>query len=99
MSIFLKLGKICLEVNTNNIDMENTTIDLRKCEVGDILIGRSGAKLKYLGYTEGNPYPHNVKYLTPGLGNGSRTDEGFVFRFKRKDTDEDIVGIEPKKLS
>ena len=37
MSIFLKLGKICLEVNKNNIDMKNITVE----EIMDVIYSTS----------------------------------------------------------
>jgi hypothetical protein len=69
-------------------------IDLRTCEEGDILITRFGRKLRYLKPTEkGHYYDHEVEYLDEGLGNGTRTHEGWVFRKNRRSDDEDIVEI------
>lgn len=69
-------------------------IDLRSCKEGDLLITKHGTKLKYLRpTTEGSYYDHEVEYLQKGLGNGTRTHEGFVFRKNRRSDDEDIVEI------
>ena len=70
-------------------------IDLRTCEKGDILISSLGGKLRYIGPMEESDYmDHEVEYLDPLLGNGTRTHEGFVFRKNRiPETDHDIVKI------
>lgn len=82
-------------------------IDLNKCNKGDILLCRTGAILEYISPTkEENYYDHKIKYLfipnyeydAKNLGEGTRTNDGYVFRNKRLDTDHDIVAIIPKLL-
>ena len=74
--------------------VSDSTVDLRTCKKGDILISKFGVKLRYLKPTEeGSYYDHEVEYLQEGLGNGTRTHEGFVFRKNRRSDDEDIVEI------
>lgn len=80
-------------------------VDLRTCENGDILISSLGAKLEYISPTPYKNYgtymDHVVRYIEDKDGNsfgdecyGTRTNEGFVFRKKRKpETDHDIVQI------
>ena len=70
-------------------------IDLRECVAGDILISSLGAKLKYVRPTNETEYlDHVVEYLDDGLGNGTRTHDGYVFAKNRKpETDHDIVEI------
>ena len=74
--------------------VSDSTVDLRTCKKGDILISKFGVKLRYLKPTEeGSYYDHEVEYLQKGLGNGTRTHEGYVFRKNRRSDDEDIVEI------
>jgi hypothetical protein len=74
--------------------VSGSTVDLRTCKKGDILITKKGTKLKYLNPTpEGSYYDHEVEYLQKGLGNGTRTHDGFVFRHNRLPEDEDIIEI------
>lgn len=78
--------------------MEDFTIDLRTCKKGDMLISSHGTKLRYVRPTKETEYlDHIVEYLDPNLGNGSRTHDGFVFKFNRLPTDENIVKIIKKK--
>ena len=71
-----------------------TTIDLRTCKFGDILISKHGTKLTYIKPLPDDDYmDHEVSYNDPKLGNGTRTHDGFVFRKKRLESDEDIVEI------
>lgn len=76
--------------------MENK-IDLNTCKEGDILISKHGAKLTYVKKlnSEIDYYDHEVKYKDKNLGNGSRTNDGFVMRNEksRLETDHDIVEI------
>ena len=80
------------------------TINLNNCKKGDILISKHGAILKYLEpLPEEHYYDHSVEYvyLEGGLnkGNlGTRTDDGFVFKNKRLDTDHDIIAIIPSEI-
>ena len=78
-------------------------VDLRNCKKGDILISKHGAILRYLEPTEeGNYYDHKIEYLFfegeinhGQLGNGTRTDDGYVFKHNRLETDHDIISIIP----
>jgi hypothetical protein len=73
---------------------DDSTVDLRTCKPGDILISKFGLRLEYVkALDESNYYDHEVKYLKEGLGNGTRTHNGWVFRYKRLPSDEDIVEI------
>jgi hypothetical protein len=75
--------------------MERGSVDLRTCKKGDILISALGAKLKYVKPLSEEDYmDHEVEYIDPMKGNGSRTHDGYVFRKKRiPETDHDIVDI------
>jgi hypothetical protein len=67
-------------------------IDLRDCKPGDKLLTKHGRILTYVKPLDSNDYmDHEIRY--PNGGYGSRTHEGFVYRRKRLDTDEDIVEI------
>ena len=76
-------------------------IDLSICEKGDILISKHGAILKYISpLPKEDYYDHEIEYLympefplKTKLGNGTRTNEGFVFKNNRKEEDHDIVSI------
>lgn len=72
-------------------------IDLSTCKKGGILISKHGEKLTYVKALnpEVDYYDHEVKYPSPGLGRGTRTNDGFVMRNvdKRLETDHDIVEI------
>jgi len=71
-------------------------IDLNTCEAGDILISKHGLRLIYVRKLEPeNYYDHEVSYDDPKLGNGTRTNDGFVMRNERArlDSDHDIVEI------
>lgn len=76
-------------------DYIENVIDLRSCVMGDILISTHGTYLMYIGPCVEDEYmDHRVKYLDPGLGNGTRTHDGYVFRDIRiPETDEDIKTI------
>ena len=74
--------------------MERGKVDLRDCNPGDILISAHGLKMKYVRpLSEDDYYDHEVEYLEKGLGNGTRTHDGYVFRNKRLPEDHDIVQI------
>ena len=66
-------------------------IDLRKCKKGDKLISKHGETLTYVEHRPEEYFPHIVEY-SDGSG-GSRTDEGWVGRNKRLETDHDIVEV------
>ena len=66
-------------------------VDLLKCHHGDILISKHGVILTYEEYLPRLTYPHQVRY--PDNSQGSRTDDGHVFKFKRLPSDEDIVAV------
>lgn len=72
-------------------------IDLNTCKKGDILISKHGAKLTYVRRLnpETDYYDHEVKYEDKNLGNGTRTNDGFVMRNEgsRLETDHNIVEI------
>jgi len=74
-------------------------VDLRKCKKGDLLISSLGGILKYNEQTKFDGcLKHTVNYLYPKTGNGTRSDDGFVFINKRQpETDHDIVKIVPKE--
>jgi len=74
-------------------------VDLRKCKAGDVLVSKSGKRLTYIGPTDKDHYnDHYVKYSDKNLGFGTRTHDGFVFRKNRRDDDEDIIEVIPKKI-
>jgi hypothetical protein len=75
-------------------------VDLSKCKPGDILISAHGDILKYISPAEEtNYYDHKVEYIDPQKGNGSRTNDGYVFRQNRiPETDHDIILVIPKCL-
>ena len=74
--------------------MKTNKIDLRNCKPGDKLLTKHGRILTYVKPLGDNDYmDHEIKY--PDGGYGSRTHEGFVYRKKRMETDEDIVEIIP----
>lgn len=86
------------------MEQKKEIIDLSTCEEGDILISKSGAKLKYLGPTpmKGLDYlDHVVQYMEEPDGTpfdeeclGTRTNDGFVYRHRRlPEVDHDIVKI------
>ncbi|HSE99797.1 MAG TPA: hypothetical protein VLA48_02785 [Nitrososphaeraceae archaeon] len=72
-------------------------IDLNTCKKGDILISKHGERLTYVRKL--NPeidyYDHEVSYNSELLGNGTRTNDGFVMRNEnaRLESDHDIVEI------
>jgi len=97
-----------IELLKSLIKMESTKIDLSKCEKGDILISRHGAKLEYIAPTPWKQYTyldHVVRYIEDSNGNsfgnenyGTRTNDGFVFAKKRiPEIDHDIVKVIKKE--
>ena len=67
-------------------------VDLRTCEPGDLLVSRHGEYLTYVGpLPSGNYMDHEVRYSNGSYG--SRTDDGYVYRRKREESDHDIVAI------
>lgn len=69
-------------------------VDLSKCNQGDLLITKHGLLLSYVKPCEyGSYYDHEVEYLNMNVGNGTRTNEGYVFRNNRKESDQDVVEI------
>lgn len=76
-------------------------VDLSKCKKGDILISKHGAILRYLEplNPEKDYYDHRVKYLWidgfTSLGEGTRNNDGTVFKHNRRDEDHDIVQVIP----
>jgi hypothetical protein len=81
-----------------------TTIDLRNCEKGDLLVSSQGSVLEYISPTPYKEYTyldHVVRYITDKDGNsmgnenyGTRTKDGFVFAKNRiPETDHDIIKI------
>lgn len=72
-------------------------IDLNTCKKGDILISKHGLKLTYVKKLnpEVDYYDHEVKYEDRMMGNGTRTNDGFVMRNEgnRLETDHDIIEI------
>lgn len=70
-----------------------TPVDLRTCKYGDILISKHGLRLKYLRPLSEDDYmDHEVEY-PDNRGNGTCTHDGYTFRKKRMESDEDIVEI------
>lgn len=81
-------------------------IDLSKCIKGDVLICKTGAILEYISPTDKKEpegfYDHKIKYLfVPGynskFGDGTRTNDGFVFKKNRQEGDHDVVAVFSKK--
>lgn len=72
-------------------------IDLNTCKEGDILISKHGLRLKYVKKLdpEYSYYDHKVAYEDETLGEGTRTNDGYVMRNvgSRLETDHDIVEI------
>ena len=77
-------------------------IDLSKCTRGDILACKHDTICEYLHpLPEEHNYDHQVKYLRlkgdyvlpDDMGNGTRCNDGFVYRKNRRDTDLDVVQI------
>ena len=67
-------------------------VDLRNCEPGDMLVTRSGKVVTYVRSLPETDYmDHEIQY--PNGAYGSRTHDGYVYRKKRLDTDEDIIAI------
>lgn len=80
-------------------------VNLKECEEGDILICKTGAILEYISPTEeGHYYDHKIKYLfvpnseydAKNLGDGTRIDDGHVYRKNRLDGDHDVVAVIPR---
>ena len=72
-------------------------VDLRNCKPGDILVTRSGKTVTYVRPLPKHDYmDHEIKYANGAYG--SRTDDGYVYRRNRLDTDEDIISILEIKL-
>ena len=69
-------------------------IDLRNCKKGDKLISKHGLTLTYVEHQPKEYFPHLVEY-TDGVP-GSRTDEGWVGKNFRYETDHDIVEVIPQ---
>jgi hypothetical protein len=68
------------------------SVDLRTCKKGDILISKHGERLTYVRPLPlENYFDHEVKYSNGAIG--TRTDDGFVYRNVRLETDHDIVEI------
>lgn len=90
-----ELHRISVEKYGFKERVERGKVDLRECEPGDILISALGVRLKYVGPApENSYYDHEVEYEEPGLGNGTRTHDGYVMRHNRKpEIDHDIVEI------
>lgn len=79
-----------------------TEINLDKCKHGDILIGRHGAVMKYIGKIKFVPetsYPHKVQFISiPGedVGKdsvGTRATNGYAFLNHKLPTDQDVIAI------
>ena len=69
-----------------------SSIDLSKCSEGDTLISKHGLELTYLRpEPEGSYYDHRVKYKDGS--EGTRTNDGYVFRRNRLPEDHDIVEV------
>jgi hypothetical protein len=71
------------------------TVDLNKCKGGERLVSRHGWVLTYIGKRPNSicadVYPHTVLY--PNGQEGSRCDDGYVFKSKRLIDDIDIVEV------
>ena len=69
-------------------------VDLRTCKPGDKLRSTHGMILTYVGPIPKNDYmDHEVRY--PDGSHGTRTHDGFVYRYKRLPEDHDIAEILP----
>lgn len=94
------LKKIRENISKYGIKREDN-INLDECFKGDILISTQGAILEYLCPTEEWEYlDHKVKYISSekeGVvmkGEGTRTNDGYVFQFNRMpESDHDISRI------
>jgi len=71
------------------------TVDLNKCKGGERLVSRHGWICTYIGKRTNSicadAYPHAVLY--PNGQEGTRCDDGFVFKSKRMIDDIDIVEV------
>lgn len=67
--------------------------DMNQCKPGDKLKSKHGLILEYIGIDETQaPYRHRVRYPAP-LGEGTRLDNGMVFKNRPLPEDHDIVGF------
>ena len=69
--------------------------DMNRCKPGDKLISEHGTIVTYVEKISEHTYPHKVKY--PDGSEGSRCDDGFVFKNFRMECDENIVGFAKEK--
>lgn len=68
------------------------SVDLSKCSEGDILISKHGLELTYLRPEQkGSYYDHRVRYEDGS--EGTRTNDGYVFKRNRLPGDHDIVEV------
>lgn len=69
----------------------HVSLDLRTCKKGDKLLSRHGMELEYVGPSNTEDYPHEVRY--PDGSRGTRCDDGYVYRKNRMACDHDIFQI------
>ena len=64
--------------------MERGKVNLSTRKKGDLLISALGARLIYLRpTTESEQLDHVVQYQNKGLGFGTRTNDGYVFKLNK----------------
>lgn len=83
------IEKINTFLNTNYIIDDVIVLD--KCKKDDYLISKHGEILKYVKKLEDQYMDHEVIYYNKSPG--SRTNDGFVFKKRRLNTDHDIIRI------
>lgn len=71
----------------------NTKVDLRNCVPGQKLVLKHGELATYMGKSNSVEYPHLIKY--PPNNEGTRIDDGHVFRISQKPDDNDVVAVIP----
>lgn len=77
-------------------------MNMNQCKKGDLLISSHGTVFKYIGKDTSNicreMYPHEIMN-NKTKARCTRTDDGFVFKFKRHPDDEDIIDFLRKSNS
>lgn len=68
-------------------------VDLTKCKVGQKLLTNKGDIVKYMGKSNDETFPHEVKFKNGDRG--TRTDEGWAYKNNPLPTDKDIIYIFP----
>lgn len=78
-----------------NIDFNatETTIDLSACKENDLLITSRGGIVRYVKAIDPEVYYFDHEIIYSNGSRGTRTNDGYVFRKNRLDTDANIVKI------